>query len=384
MQLRRAGHIVFALGYTALAAVVALLLAVFRPQTDEVVIVLAAAVVLLAGGLAHEVTARLGYQRKINERLVRMRQAYEDLVDLILKTRTEKAKSHGGDVAPAPAEPAAPEPPPARRPPSRLPRPAAAAADGGGHHPPALAHDDGAMAAVLREALAENRVETYLQPIVGLPQRKHRAYEVLSRLRLSDGSLLQPDRYLAVAERDRLLPVLDLLMVGRAAQLIRETDLRRHAISFFCNVSAQTLTDGAFMAQVLGPGGGQDGVRAKLVIEMSQRDLSNELAAPAGVVRELAQAGYRLSMDQVDRLTIDVEALIEHGVRFLKLNCAFFSLAERRTGVMALRRRLTGQPIDVIVEKIETEHQLKELEDLGIELAQGFLFGEPRLTRRVS
>jgi cyclic-di-GMP phosphodiesterase TipF (flagellum assembly factor) len=42
---------------------------------------------------------------------------------------------------------------------------------------------------VLREAVAADRLEFYLQPILALPQRKPRYYEALARLRTSDGEL---------------------------------------------------------------------------------------------------------------------------------------------------------------------------------------------------
>lgn len=370
MRLRRWGHVVFALGYTALAAVVALVLLVVRPQTDPVVVALAAFQVLVAGGLGHEVATRLANERKLNDRMVRMRQAYEDLVDLILKTRTERKRATGTEPAPAPTVP---------------PHPAALWA----HEPAPVSHppaheDSAAVAAMVREALAENRVETFLQPIVTLPGRKHRAYEVLARIRLRDDSVLLPDRFLAVAERERLMPAIDGLMLDRAGRLIHETDRRQHAINFFCNISPQTLTDPGFLGLFLHPDGDYQSLRGKLVFEMSQRDLTAELSSPAGVIDDLGRAGFRFSMDQVEHHTLDPYALIERGVHFIKLNCAHFSALERRTGVMDLRRRLSGPPIDVIVEKIETEHQLHELADLGIEYGQGFLFAEPRLSRRVS
>ena len=143
-----------------------------------------------------------------------------------------------------------------------------------------------------------------------------------------------------------------------------------------------TLGDGAFHSRFLGGGGDPGHLGPKLVFEMAQRDLAGELAEPLSVVAELAEAGFRFSMDRVERLDIDVAALVRHNVRFLKINCDLFIRPETRSAVMALRRRLEGQPIDLIVEKIETERQLLDLEDLGLGFAQGYLFGEPRLSRR--
>ena len=49
--------------------------------------------------------------------------------------------------------------------------------------------------------------------------------------------------------------------------------------------------------------------------------------------------------------------------------------------IQALKRRLDGAGIDLIVEKIETEQMLVELLDYNIDFGQGYLFGEPRLSQ---
>ena len=46
--------------------------------------------------------------------------------------------------------------------------------------------DDAAILDIVREAIDTDRVDLYLQPIVSLPQRKHRFYECFSRIRDRD------------------------------------------------------------------------------------------------------------------------------------------------------------------------------------------------------
>ena len=65
--------------------------------------------VILAGGLAHEIAARRASQTWQTERLARLRQGYEELVDLFLHHHSESAQ--GGPVsAPVPAPPPVPAP----------------------------------------------------------------------------------------------------------------------------------------------------------------------------------------------------------------------------------------------------------------------------------
>ena len=391
MQLRWWGHTIFAAGYCSVAAVTVLLLAVFRPQTDAVVMVLAGAVVVLAGGLIHEVVTRRANEQKLFERQARLRQAYEHLVDMFLKLKASKPKVAAApkpeikpEIKPEadPVAPAAPVPAPAPPPesPPRKPAPRMARLQ----TPPPLSPADAETATMIREALAEERVEAFLQPIVGLPGRKPRFFEVLSRIRLPNDTLVLPNQFLAVAEHEKLLSAIDEICLARAAGMIRETDRHKHAIGFFCNVSALTLGAGPFLDRFLGGGGDPQSLRSKLVIEMSQRDLVAEMASSVSAVTELSGVGFHFSMDRVEALDIDVPALLSHSVKYLKLNCSLFIQPDTRNAAMSLKHRLEEQSICVILEKLETERQLLDLEDLGLDLVQGYLFGEPRLSRRTS
>ena len=49
--------------------------------------------------------------------------------------------------------------------------------------------------------------------------------------------------------------------------------------------------------------------------------------------------------------------------------------------VDALKQRLNDNDIDLIVEKLEAEKDLIELLDYDIDFGQGYLFGEPRISR---
>ena len=68
--------------------------------------------------------------------------------------------------------------------------------DSGARHTPALLD-------IVREALTENRVDLYLQPIVALPQRRTQFYESFSRLRDETGQLpIAPTRFYSFTDAE--------------------------------------------------------------------------------------------------------------------------------------------------------------------------------------
>lgn len=412
-------HLAYALAYTIAGVSLGAALPYMRPEMDPLLGWLTGAVVILAGALAHEVLTRRDRGRGQFAHVHELELALENMVAEVtrqqeevdrLTARLEEARRTGGLVdydtvmhevkllqslvgrlqdkrgPAAPATAAKAEPPRAAGPRKPLESGGAlvgapAAAPHPPSHPPGRLNDALVLETV-RDALKADRIDIYLQPIVSLPQRKHRFYEVFSRVRAADGSQVMPDRYLEIAEREGLIATIDNLLLVRCIQLIRETERRQHHIGFFSNISAATVGDADFMRQFLQFMGQNDGLVPKLVFELSQEHWREGGPAAINLLGQLARIGFRFSMDQVTDLNIDVDALVRAEVRYLKLDRALLLDPAMRPRADALRRRIEGQPVDLIVEKIETENQLIELLDMGIDFGQGYLFGEPRLSRK--
>lgn len=69
----------------------------------------------------------------------------------------------------------------------------------------------------------------------------------------------------------------------------------------------------------------------------------------------------------------------------MKVDAHFFLADPDNMGIEIagadIKKWLDRDGLDLIVEKIKNEKQLVELLDFGIDYGQGYLFGEPRLSR---
>ncbi|WP_434614992.1 EAL domain-containing protein [Azospirillum sp. B2RO_4] len=385
-------HLVYALAYLIAGVSAGAALWALRPEADPLVAWLAGALVVLAGALVHEVVTRLERERKAARRIARLNDRVEELAHLLEQrlaadpgTQPESGTRYDAvmqevrllqSLVARLTERRAPRPPAASA--ERRPAPSATSQAA----PAPVPMDDAAVLEAVRDALKADRIDVYLQPIVSLPQRKHRFYEVFSRVRAADGQQIMPDRYLDIAEREGLIATIDNLLLVRCVQLIRETERRQHAIGFFANISAATLADAEFMRQFLNMMAQNHALVPKLVFELSQHDLRVGGAVTMGILSQLARLGFRFSMDQVTDLAIDLDRLLRHEFRCIKLDRALVLDPANAARIRELRHRCAAEGIDLIVEKIETENQLVEVLDTGFDFGQGYLFGEPRLSRK--
>lgn len=247
--------------------------------------------------------------------------------------------------------------------------------------PPAKLNDSQIMTLV-QEAVKADRIEVFLQPIVSLPQRKLRYYEMFTRVRTPDGNFLTPDRYLRLAEQGGIVTGIDNLQLLRCIQLLRDTERRNSTLRFFCNISSNTLRDTGFMTELVQFLGQNGQLAPKLVFELAQEDLATMSADLVPVLDGLGRLGCRFSMDRVYSFDFPMSALTARKIRTVKIDSDVLLGEYQKAGGDMRLRDLKGQldrtGVDLIVSKIETEEQLRELLDLNIDYGQGFLFGEPR------
>jgi cyclic-di-GMP phosphodiesterase TipF (flagellum assembly factor) len=245
--------------------------------------------------------------------------------------------------------------------------------------------DDAAILDIVREAIDTDRVDLYLQPIVSLPQRKHRFYECFSRIRDRDDNLIGPDAYLDIAERNGLIAAIDNILLIRCIQLVRKVQQKRKNVGFFVNISPHTLADRKFFAEFVLFMEENNELAPNLVFEFAQADIIDLPAETAGRLHQLGELGFRFSLDRVKRLDLNYPELSRRFIRYIKVESealkAWQAEAHGGEGPTAFKSALDRYAIDIVAERVEEEEELRELLDYGIDYGQGYLFGEPRPAR---
>ncbi len=426
-------HLAIFLCYAGGAVALALFAPRFLPLSGPEAAIGLGVAALLGAGLLHEVCARLGREAFLAEKLLGLRQAQGEALEELNWTRRELAllrealESAGGvsrsgksvdevisevkvlqslitrlaksSKAPVPSEGTQPAAPamadPQRRPAAKpaakkLPvrddeggklarMPANANSSPGVLPPIAEGLDESAVLDVARQALRDDRIDLVLQPIMLLPQRKRRYYECFSRLRTSDGYMILPEQYIELAEREGIVAAIDNMLLIRCIQLVRKMQYRNEKLDFFCNISSHTLGDDAFFEDFVAFLQSNSELSKHLIFEFSQSDYEAWDSGAAVYLRRLAELGCRFSLDGLYNLNVDAATLAARNFHFVKAR-ADLLLGDMQAGE-ALVNAMKEHGLRMVVEKVEDEDALIEVMELGVDCAQGFLLGEPRLAR---
>ena len=245
----------------------------------------------------------------------------------------------------------------------------------------------------VREALEENRVDLYLQPIVNLPQRRTVFYDSFTRLRDASGRVMMPAEFLSVSEPAGLVSAIDNLLLFRCVQIVRKLSRQDRKIAIFCNVSLSSLGDETFFPQFLEFMGKNRDVASSVVFELGQDAFEERSSLESRNMRRLADLGVRFSIDKTRALDFDFADLQRSNVKFVKIDADLLlrqllneevrraspALQELHYADYAGLTRRYG--VEIIAEKVERERQVVDILDIDAGYAQGNLFGEPRAIR---
>ena len=237
----------------------------------------------------------------------------------------------------------------------------------------------------VKNAVEENRLDLYLQPMVSLPQRKVRYYEAVTRLRDDKDQIITADDFVGVAEAAGLIGRIDHMVMLRCVQVLRRLMVRNKEVGVFCNVAAATLGNPATFAQCLDFLEANRALAPSFVLEFKQSTFRNLGPTETEHLAALAQRGFRFSIDHVTDLRIEPRDLADRGVRFIKVPAALL-LDQRNSSTSDIHPSdlsdLLGRyGIDLIAERIEGERAVVDLLDFDVRFGQGFLFAPPRPLR---
>ena len=236
------------------------------------------------------------------------------------------------------------------------------------------------LAAELRDALAQDRIQVRFQPIVELATGRCVGAEALARWTRHDGDSVSPDVFIPLAAREGLvsaitMSTLDTIIRDLGPLLARSPELAVHV-----NVEAQDLEDEGF-GQSLAGRLQMAGLPSRAIhLEITERAWINSDAARAAV-QALRSQGHRVAIDDFGTGYSSLSSLETFELDVLKIDKSFVAAIDTGDAmghvVGHVIRMSRSLGLRTIAEGVETRKQFRWLLERGVTCGQGFLFSEP-------
>ncbi|MCP9489198.1 MAG: EAL domain-containing protein [Solirubrobacteraceae bacterium MAG38_C4-C5] len=235
----------------------------------------------------------------------------------------------------------------------------------------------------IRRALDEGRFVLHAQPVLALNgDDEGPRYELLVRMEETDGTLVEPGSFLAIAERFGLVPDIDCLVVRRAiALLAAQQRAGRPDISLAVNLSARSVVDPR-MAAVIERELARTGADPRgLVLEITETAAIDNLEHAQRFAARVGALGCELALDDFGAGFASFASLKHLDFDLVKIDGEFIvDLAGDRTNQLVVRAvadmaRELGKR--TVAEFVGDERTLAMLREYGIDYAQGYHVGRP-------
>ena len=231
--------------------------------------------------------------------------------------------------------------------------------------------------AELRHALERDELVLHYQPKVRLSDGVVTGVEALVRWQHPERGLLPPAAFLPAAEQSGLIEPLTAWVLRRALADQRDWTAAGRDWPVSVNVSARNLESPSFASSVIGLLDRPD----RLIIEITETAVADDVAAAQHALRELAAAGIGLAVDDFGAGYTSLGRLRGVPLTELKIDRSFvdavLSSSENQAIVRAVIALAHGLGCRVTAEGVETAEVAAWVAAAGCDEAQGYFYSRP-------
>lgn len=235
---------------------------------------------------------------------------------------------------------------------------------------------------VITDALAEDRVEVFFQPIYSTKEKRFVTAEALARIRAEDGSILTPGYFIPVAEETGLIDYIGERVFEKTCQFIKEEKIWELGIEYIeVNLSVRECESRSLSERykrIIRQYGVEPcminlEVTESMSLRMRHTLLSN--------MEQLIDYGVSFSLDDFGNGASNLNYIMDMPVEVIKFDCdmtrAYFEKERGKIVLETVTRMILNMDLKIVSEGVETKEQLEAMEQLGVHYIQGYYFSKP-------
>jgi diguanylate cyclase (GGDEF)-like protein/PAS domain S-box-containing protein len=233
----------------------------------------------------------------------------------------------------------------------------------------------------ITDALADERFELVAQPIRPLGGGGPGHYELLLRMRLTNGDVVPPGTFLYIAERLNLIQEIDRWVTDQAITMLAENTTAGHDMRLEVNLSGHSIGDPKLLALVERRLAETGAPAERLIFEITETSAVANMARAAAFADRLSELGCKFALDDFGAGFGSFYYLKHLPFDYLKIDGEFVAhCAESetdRTLISAVVQIARGMGKQTIAEFVGDEETVELLAEIGVNYGQGYHLGRP-------
>jgi len=233
----------------------------------------------------------------------------------------------------------------------------------------------------LHGALAAGQFFLLYQPTIDLSDGSFTGFEALLRWSHPTRGVVQPDDFIPALESSGLIVPVGQWVLETACRQGAEWHSRGHQFVVSVNVAAKQLQRDRIVDDVYGALTASGFEPGKLVLELTETALMQEVTTTVARLQLLKAIGVRLAIDDFGTGFSSLAYLQQFPIDILKIDRSFISAISDTSKAEAIIRTFVelgrALQLEVIAEGVENEAQRGQLAAADVDGGQGFLFARP-------
>ena len=234
----------------------------------------------------------------------------------------------------------------------------------------------------LKKAVEKEELILYFQPIFHLPKGEIEGFEALVRWMHPRRGLVSPDQFIPIAEENGLIfPMGEWIIEQACLTLAAWKEWYAGRLSMSINVSIRQFLQKGFVDRLTGILKRFSLVPRDIKLEFTESLLMEHSSRAVRALDTLKERGFILSIDDFGTGYSSLAYLQQFPIDQIKIDRSFIGSIEKKgdsfeivKSILSLSKSLG---LSTVAEGVETREQIRILNRLSCESAQGYYFSKP-------
>ncbi len=227
----------------------------------------------------------------------------------------------------------------------------------------------------LKEAIQDNRLVAYYQPISCIATGEINKHEALIRLVDREGQVVSPAEFLPVAKKSKLYKTITHTIIRQAFEAFSRTGM-----SVSINLTTRDLLEKKTMEYLLEEMDRQ-GMEGRVIVELVESESVTQYEQIIQQIQELKKRGILVAIDDFGSGYSNFNYLLQLQADFLKIDGSLLQNITRdnqsRIIVQSIVSFAQKLGIQLVAEFVTSEESLEIIREMGVEFAQGYFISAP-------
>lgn len=232
---------------------------------------------------------------------------------------------------------------------------------------------------LLKEAIKEDKLVPFFQPIIDIQTKKVEKYEVLMRIKNGE-NYLSPYPFIIIAEKNDLIETVDLTIIEKALCYKSKID-KENKLNFAFNLSGKEINNNDYLNKVNLIVDKYNIKHENIIFEITETENIKDFKKFTSIINECRKNNYRFSIDDFGTGFSSMDYFKKLDVNYLKIDGSFIKdLNDKEENlyiVQAIVNMAKAFKVKTVAEFVEDKKTLDVIGRLGVDLSQGYYTGKP-------